>query len=722
MPLPSFDPDFASNREWADLYRECGLQVVPCRPREKKPALDGWRDLTDGIVADNAFRFMFDAIPPAYGLGILTGSCSGNVFVVDLDLHKPILGPLARAWWAMVTNGADIRTPTQRTGGGGLQILLRAPDDVRMPTNKTNIGVDFRGQGGFAVLAPTLHASGKNYEWLPGLAPWEVEIAEASQDIIEAVFDCAAEHGGTPGGTRTATDTPVTDLSAFGKVQDGRESYMAAMVFAALVTLRAESAIRPSQQEMEARARAEFATYERNVASRLPADSRTNAERLEEEGRGWSAFWFKWNRALRKWDDRIASSAEERKARETREEPKAEAAPSAGLALSSAFPIDPTQIEPRAWIIPGLLIRKHLSVLVAPPGSGKSLLTCQQAIALGAGMNWGGWVARGKNRVLLVNAEDDTPEMQRRLWASADAMGVDHKTLAGQVMLCDAPENIVVAKTDAKTRAVVRTPLVEELIATITANAIDVIVVDPFAETFEGDENNNSEVKWAGIAWREIARRTGASVYLVHHTKKYASGMAGEADASRGGGSLIGTARIVSTLFAMTEDEAASMGVPPDERTHFVRFDDAKANMSLVTGVAKWFRKHSVTLPNATPFTPGDEVGVLLPWKPPSVFEGVSNTQIGHCLDEIERGPADEEGRPTGQLYSPSKAGRTSQRWVGHAAARFLGIDEDKAATVIREWFKTGLLIEVEYDDPKARKSLKGVRVDGSKRPDRRFN
>ena len=52
-------------------------------------------------------------------------------------------------------------------------------------------------------------------------------------------------------------------------------------------------------------------------------------------------------------------------------------------------------------------------------------------------------------------------------------------------------------------------------------------IADPFAETFEGDENSNSEVKFVGILWREVARKTKAAMWLVHHTKKYAGSMAG---------------------------------------------------------------------------------------------------------------------------------------------------------------------------------------------------
>ena len=68
-------------------------------------------------------------------------------------------------------------------------------------------------------------------------------------------------------------------------------------------------------------------------------------------------------------------------------------------------------------------------------------------------------------------------------------------------------------------------------------------------------------MKWAGILWREVARKTMTALWLVHHTKKYAGSMAGEQDASRGGGALIGTARIMSTLFEMTEDEAQDLAI-----------------------------------------------------------------------------------------------------------------------------------------------------------------
>ena len=112
-------------------------------------------------------------------IGIVTGACSDGVFVIDLDTHK---SPDAAQWWQQVLTDHDalaFETPTQTTGGGGTQILFRAPSGWIPPTNKTSIGVDIRGQGGFAMLPPSRHESGRDYAWKEGLEPWAVPVMEA---------------------------------------------------------------------------------------------------------------------------------------------------------------------------------------------------------------------------------------------------------------------------------------------------------------------------------------------------------------------------------------------------------------------------------------------------------------------------------------------------------------------------------------------------------------
>lgn len=334
-------------------------------------------------------------------------------------------------------------------------------------------------------------------------------------------------------------------------------------------------------------------------------------------------------------------------------EEEAEAPP---LSVSAVFPIDEAAIPRRKWLIPGLLMRGHVT-------------------------------------------------------AAAVTMGADQNVLKDYVFLADNPHNIVIAQFDAHTKTMVATPFQEKVIEILIEKKIDVVWVDPFAETFAGDENSNNDLKWAAVLWREVARRTGAAVILVHHTKKYASGnMAGDADASRGAGALIGIVRVIVTIFTMTKEEAELMEIPEEQRHRYIRFDDAKANYSLVTGVARWFYKQTYTLKNAGTFIPGDDVGVLVPWEPPGLFAGVSLEMINAFYDKVNAGILDENGKPTGEYYTLHKTSG-EERWLGTVIQEELHCDEARAKKILKHWKDKNVLDEFEYKDPIQYKKRKGVRI-----------
>ena len=244
-------------------------------------------------------------------------------------------------------------------------------------------------------------------------------------------------------------------------------------------------------------------------------------------------------------------------------------------------------------------------------------------------------------------------------------------------------------------------------VATIIAEKIDIVFVDPFAETFDGDENSNNELKWAGVLWREVARRTNTAVCLVHHTKKYASGMQGDVDASRGAGALVNISRIMSTIFTMTKDEAQAMGVDDIDRHRYIRYDDAKANLNLITRQTRWFRKDTFVLPNSTAELPADEVGVLIPWEPTGIPDGVTQEIIDQLFADIDRGMQAGDGRPLGEFYTASNKQKKDDmlnRWVGRLVMQALNCAEPRAKKLIAEWVSDGKLVEFRYRSPTKRR------------------
>lgn len=382
------------------------------------------------------------------------------------------------------------------------------------------------------------------------------------------------------------------------------------------------------------------------------------------------------------------------------------------ISAVDAFDFDETQIPTRPWVVPGVMLSGYTHMLAAPGGSGKSLFTLQLAVMLAQGEPWGTFKPRRKYRSLVINVEDDLDEQRRRLAAARRVMGGDD--LKGWIDIVPDPHGIVVAGRSPDGRTIRTMPVVEALSTYITSNKIDVLFVDPFAETFEGDENDNSEIKWAMRIWRdEIARKTGCVVYLVHHTTKYAANGAGDANVIRGAGAIVNSTRISATLMPMTADDANLIGIDQEDRHFYVRYDDAKANQSLKTNTARWFRKETIEIDNATEDCPADHVGALIPWTPPDAFDGLSSHSIGLVLDQIHA------GMPSGERYTASTRGgsKASGRWVGCLLFDLLGMNEATAKKVIATWLKNGVLLEDEYQCPVRRKNRTGLFAPENMRP-----
>lgn len=133
------------------LLEEKGWSVIPVG-RNKKPVIDWKRFQTTRATKDEVVSWFEKN--PHLGLGVVTGQISGIV-VIDID---PRHGG----------NDKDFRgltTIESQTGGGGWHFYFKYEDGIE---NKAGIreGIDVRGEGGYVVVPPSGHESGKNYEWI----------------------------------------------------------------------------------------------------------------------------------------------------------------------------------------------------------------------------------------------------------------------------------------------------------------------------------------------------------------------------------------------------------------------------------------------------------------------------------------------------------------------------------------------------------------------------
>ena len=174
----------------------------------------------------------------------------------------------------------------------------------------------------------------------------------------------------------------------------------------------------------------------------------------------------------------------------------------------------------RRWILGRNLLLGHLSLLIAPPGVGKSTLCITQAVAVCISENLTNQVVHEPGDVWAYNNEDDLNEMKRRLAAVLQHHKIPFPRIRGKLVLSSGDDRpLLIAKTDRR-GTVIRQPDVNGCIEFIKRNQIKLFVVDPFVETHEVEENSNEQIKVVAQMFREIARQGDCAVLLVHHTAK----------------------------------------------------------------------------------------------------------------------------------------------------------------------------------------------------------
>ena len=170
---------FSDIKQTALNYTEMGLMCLPAKKDDKHP-LTGWK-IIPKIDLDTTSKYFDEFKNCQPGIAIITGKRSSGLFVVDVDV-KHMDGTEKLSEWQL-EHGDFPKTWTAKSPSGGYHYYFKS--DEAIGTREGLLGcIDIRGNGGLIIAPPTIR-DGKAYEWLDGLSPEDIPIAEANKSVLD---------------------------------------------------------------------------------------------------------------------------------------------------------------------------------------------------------------------------------------------------------------------------------------------------------------------------------------------------------------------------------------------------------------------------------------------------------------------------------------------------------------------------------------------------------
>ncbi len=201
----------------AEWYAAKGWHILPCygidngrctcggahaEPKDvsKHPSIAEWNNQATSDV--NTVKQWW---PEGSEQNVAVFCRPSGFFVIDIDPRSG--GPDSFEKFEALVDGALPPTVEAITGeysiGGrtvrGRHLFYRCDEAEQLVGNlkKAGLGgIDIK-HNGYVLIAPSRHFSGVCYDWAPGKAPWEIEMAEAPEELLAALRKKGSSRGGT---------------------------------------------------------------------------------------------------------------------------------------------------------------------------------------------------------------------------------------------------------------------------------------------------------------------------------------------------------------------------------------------------------------------------------------------------------------------------------------------------------------------------------------------
>lgn len=173
-------------------------------------------------------------------------------------------------------------------------------------------------------------------------------------------------------------------------------------------------------------------------------------------------------------------------------------------------------VPPRKWIVQDLVPARTVSILSAHGGVGKTIATLQLLAAAASG---GSWLGRDISPIACfgVFAEDDEDELHRRLNAITRVQTGEGMDALELVSLADREAILAVPRDN---NVLSPTSLFSSIRDHALAMDARLVILDPAADLFGGDEINRAHVRGFISMLRRLAMDIDGAVLLTTHPSR----------------------------------------------------------------------------------------------------------------------------------------------------------------------------------------------------------
>lgn len=526
------------NREAALALAAAGLPIFPCSPDKKPIRGVFWRRVStaDTRQVDRWWSDHPEALP-AIDLA------KAGLIVIDADRHG---GPDGVAAWEALADGRADDAPTVDTPSGGRHIYFRNPDGLGNGRGALPPGIDVRGAGGYVIGPGAELPDGRRYvphgdigqaislpEW-----PAEVLSGKSATSGTDAHLAPGRPETVAPQGTKgdflpasrppserrlsayveAGVDLEVNKVRSAGK--GGRNNALNEAAFALGQMVGAGWLSEGSAQSyLEAAAHDSGLAHDdglkavrATIRSGLQAGRQKPREPLPDDPAPTVNGAVVARNLIEREGELIDAETGEVVDRSSlREGEEAFCFP------ASRF--DGQAVPPRNWHVPDLIPASTVTLFGGDGGTGKSLLALQLAASTALRRPWLGFDVAG-GRALYLSAEDDVPELHRRVHAIAQAEGVDMAALDDLMIAPMAGRDAVLAAAMGKAGEVKATKLFERLAAVVRSLAPALVILDTLADLFAGNENDRMQARQFVQLLRGIAIDCDTTIVLLSHPSR----------------------------------------------------------------------------------------------------------------------------------------------------------------------------------------------------------